>query len=104
MSIAFVPSTRREHFVPPQNMDPTLRAAIAAAVAGMGHPTVLHFHRRQVDGANEYQLLPMLERRPQPGEVLSVGDQVLGTVAGVCLWWTATPDGGRVEVVVVEVG
>jgi len=95
-------STHQRRLMPSPEMDPTLRAAVAAAlsVAEANSPSVLHFSHRRADG---YRLLPALEGYPQPGDDLFADGDAVGTVAGVCQWWVHAA-GGRVKVVVVEVG
>ena len=98
--------SRREPLTPPPGMPPALRAAVEAAVAGGGAvpPPELHFLHRRPDGARGYRRLPPPEGRPQPGEELVAGGEALGAVTGVCTWWTCHSDGGRVKVLVFEVG
>ena len=81
-------------------MDHELRARIAET-APDDRPPVLYFLRRPW-WPPAYQRLPALAECPRVGD--SLPDTPGGTVAAVHQWWTAYPDGGRVKVVVLEVG
>jgi hypothetical protein len=74
----------------PPEMDLALRAAVKAAIAGAGAVPVpvLHFLHRRADGPGGDRLLPARGGDPQPGDELFVDGRGVGTVAGVCQWWT----------------